>query len=105
MGEEMPVVRDDDTNAIKVFQHDLDGIFGVKVEVIRWLIHDYDVGPREEHLRESDLRTFTSGERRDCLVPFFVLHEESSEHRPYFLRFFMMFTELFHDGRFRIEIC
>lgn len=60
MFEEIAVMRDDEARAIEVFEHILDDIFRVEVEVIRWFIHDDDMRLCEEHLREGDLGSFTS---------------------------------------------
>ena len=51
---------DDEARAIEVFEHVLDDIFRVEVEVIRRFIHDDDMWFSEKHLREGDLGSLTS---------------------------------------------
>lgn len=77
----------------------------MEVEVVRRFIHDDDMRSRQEHLREGDFGTFSAREGRDGLMPFLILYQETSEHRAYFLVFFMVLTQLFHDSGFGIEIC
>ena len=60
MFEEIAVMGDDEARAIEVFEHILDDIFRVEVEVIRRLIHDNDVWFSEKHLREGNLGTLAS---------------------------------------------
>ncbi len=60
MFEEITVMRDDEARTIEVFEHILDDILRVEVEVIRRFIHDDDVWLGEEHFREGDLGALPS---------------------------------------------
>ena len=93
---------DDNADAIEVFKHRLDGIFGMQIEVVRRFIHDDDVGSCEEHFRQSDLCPLSARKCRNGLVPFLILNKEASEHRANFLIFAVSFCEFIHDSCFWI---
>ena len=58
--EEIAIMGDDETRAIEVFEHVLDDIFRVEIEMVRWFIHDDDMWFSEKHLREGDLGSLAS---------------------------------------------
>ena len=52
---------DDEARSIEVFEHILDDILGMEIQMVRRLIHDDDMGLGEEHLGEGDFGSLSSG--------------------------------------------
>lgn len=92
-----------DADTIKVFEHSLYSLFGMKIEMIGRFIHDDHVRSCEKHLSKSYFCSFSSGKSLDSLMPFFVLHKESTEHSTDLLISIMSSCEIIHDSRFWIE--
>ena len=68
-------MRYDEARSVEIFQHMLDNLFGLQIQVVRWFIHDNDVWLREEHFRECHFGALASGECFDILVDFFARDE------------------------------
>jgi len=75
-------MRYDETRSVEIFQHVLDCLFRLQIQVVRRLVHNDDVRLRQEHFRERDLGACASGERLDILVDLFARNEQSAEHGP-----------------------
>lgn len=102
--EKISIVRDDETGSIEIFEHVLDDIFRVEIEVIGRLIHDDDVWFCEKHFRECYLCSFSSRKSFDALIDFFSWDEKSAEHRSDFDVFRMIFREFCDDRLLSIEV-
>lgn len=91
--QKVSVVRDDEARSIEVLEHIFDDVFGMKVEVVRWFVHDDDVRFRQKHLGEGDFGTFSSRESLDFLFHLISRDEETPKHRANLIFLVVTFTE------------
>lgn len=97
-------MRYDETRSIEIFQHMLDDLFRLQIQVVRWFIHNNDVRLRKEHFRERHFGALASGERFDILVDLFARNEKSAEHGSDLVLFGMMFPEFGKYAEFAVQI-
>ena len=66
--EEVAVVRDDDERSLELLEVGLEPRDALRVEVVRGLVEEEDVGIGKQEPRERDAAALAAGERRDVRV-------------------------------------